>query len=85
MFSLDSWIDINQRLQFHVSNLTKSYILKGIIYLNGNHFTSQLIDENLIVWYHDGQTTQCFCQEENSLIQGDEIVPLKHLDNTELS
>jgi hypothetical protein len=77
MFALAPWIDINQRLQFDVSNSTKRYILKGIIYSNNDHFTSRLIDENLTVWYHDGQTTRQTCQEENSLIQTDEIAPLK--------
>ena len=30
------------------------YILKGIIYYNGNHFTARIIDKNLSIWYHDG-------------------------------
>ena len=77
MFALAPWIDINQRLQFDISNSKKEYILKGIIYSNGNHFTARLVDESLTVWYHDGQTTQSLCRRENSLMRTDDVVPLK--------
>jgi hypothetical protein len=77
IFALAPWIDINQRLQFHVSNAAKEYILKGIIYSNENHFTARLIDESHTVWYHDGQTTRSVCQKEDSLSQIDDIVYLK--------
>ena len=40
------WIDIDESLRFDVSNSSKHYISKGIIYTNGNHFTSRFIDEN---------------------------------------
>jgi hypothetical protein len=76
MFTLAPWIDINQRLQFDVSNSKKKY-LKGIIYSNGNHFTARLDDECLTVCYHDGQTTQSLCRKENSLMRTDDVVPLK--------
>jgi hypothetical protein len=39
----------------------KKYILKGIIYSNGDHFTVKLVDANLIVWHHNGQVTQSLC------------------------
>ena len=64
IFALSPWIDINKCLKFDVSNSSKEYILKGIIYSNSDHFTVRLIDENLNVWYHDGQTTGSFCQRE---------------------
>jgi hypothetical protein len=77
IFALAPWIDINQHLQFNVSNSVKEYILKGIIYSNENHFTARLIDESHTVWYHDGQTTRSFCQREDSLSRIDDIVSLK--------
>jgi hypothetical protein len=77
IFSLAPWIDINKGLTFDVLNSSKEYILKGIIYSNRHHFTARLIDENLNVWYHDGQTTRSLCQREQSLIQVNDIVPLK--------
>jgi hypothetical protein len=77
IFALAPWIDINRCLEFDVSNSSKSYILKGIIYTNGNHFTSRLVDNNLNVWYHDGQTTRSLCRTEQPLKQIDHIVPLK--------
>ena len=78
IFAIAPWININQCLQFHVSNSVKQYILKGIIYTNENHFTARLIDKNHNVWYHDGQTTRSFCQKEDSLMQTDDIVSLKN-------
>ena len=77
IFALAPWIDINKCLKFDVSNSSKEYILKGIIYSNSDHFTARLIDENLNVWYHDGQTTGSFCQREQLLLQMDGILPLK--------
>ena len=77
IFAISSWIDINISLQFTVSNSLKEYILKGIIYSNGDHFTARLIDKSLNVWYHDGQTTRSLCQKERSLMQMDDVVPLK--------
>ena len=77
IFSVASWIDINQHLHFDVSNTRKEYILKGIIYWNGNHFTAKLVDEGLTVWYHDGQTTRSLCRKEESLMQTDDVIPLK--------
>jgi len=47
----------------------KHYILKGIIYTNGNYFTARLIDKDFIIWYHDGQTTHSVCQREQYLMQ----------------
>ena len=77
IFALVSWIDINKYLEFNVSNSLKKYILKGIIYSNHDHFTVKLVDENLIIWHHDGQVTQSICQKKQSLMNFDDIVPLK--------
>ena len=82
IFALAPWIDISQCLTFEVPNASKKYILKGIIYSNNHHFTARLIDENLSVWYHDGQVTRSLCQREQHLTQNEDIVPLKPLVNT---
>ena len=77
ILALAPWIDVNQGLQFFVLNSIKKYILKGIIYWNGNHFTARLVDESLAVWYHNGQTTQSLCQREDCITQTDDIAFLK--------
>ena len=77
IFALAFWTDISKYLEFNVSNSLKKYILKGIIYSNHDHFTIKLVDENLIVWHHNGQVTQSICQQEQSLMNFDDIVPLK--------
>ena len=77
IFALAPWIDISQCLTFDVSNGSKTYILKGIIYSNSHHFTTRLIDNNLSVWYHDGQATRSLCQKEHNLSQNEDIVSLK--------
>ena len=83
IFALASWIDICQCLTFNVSNSSKSYILKGIIYTNRNHFTAKLIDEDLKVWYHDGQETRSLCRREQSLTGPEDVVSLKHFGEYE--
>ena len=77
IFALAPWIDISQCLTFDVSNGSKTYVLKGIIYSNNHHFTARLIDNNLSVWYHDGQATRSLCQREQNLTQNEDIVHLK--------
>jgi hypothetical protein len=77
IFSLAPWIDINERLLFDVSDISKEYVLKGIIYSNRDHFTARLIDDNLNVWFHDGQTTRSLCWKEQTLVGKKNIVPLK--------
>ena len=42
--------------------------LKGIVYSEGNHYTSHLVDWNMRIWYHDGATTGSrSCTEDGSL------------------
>jgi hypothetical protein len=77
IFALAPWIDINRCLQFNVLHYSKKYILKGIIYSNNNHFTARLIDENLNVWHHNGQTTCSLFKKEQTLNGTDHTVPLK--------
>ena len=74
IFSLAPWIEINECLIFDVSNISKEYNLKGVIYSNRNHFTTRLIDDSLNVWFHDGQTTHSLCWREQSLM--DKINPV---------
>ena len=39
------------------------YKLKGAIYFGNNHFTCRLIDNNGMIWFHDGITTGNTCQK----------------------
>jgi hypothetical protein len=41
--------------------------LRGIIYLGGYHFTSQVIAVDGTTWYHDGRTDYGICQPGGSL------------------
>jgi hypothetical protein len=77
IFTLAPWIDISKCLKFKVSGSLREYILKGIIYANGDHFIARLIDEDLNVWYHDGQTTRSFCRREQSFTHLDGVFSLK--------
>ncbi|KAF8811513.1 hypothetical protein BYT27DRAFT_7089391, partial [Phlegmacium glaucopus] len=54
--------------------------LKGIIYTNGNHFTTKLVDKKFIIWYHDGQMTRSNCQREQSLMDVENLDQLKTHD-----
>ena len=77
IFVIAPWIDINVSLMFNTSGSSKKYILKGVIYTNGSHFTARIIDKYFTIWYHDGQTTQSLCQREQYLMQIENINFLK--------
>lgn len=69
IFSLAPWIDIDDTLVFNVSGSFKHYILKAIIYTNGNHFTARLIDKKYTTWYYDGQSSSSLCKKQEQLMQ----------------
>jgi hypothetical protein len=79
MFVIAPWIEISKSLKFDVLGSSKYYVLKGIIYSNGNHFTARLIDNEFTIWYHDGQITRSVCQKEGSLIQMENIQLNTHI------
>jgi hypothetical protein len=81
LFALAPWIKIDDSLIFNIKNSSKCYILKGIIYTNGHHFTSRLIDKNFNIWYHDGQTTQSHCQKEQTPLNIRKLNELKTCKN----
>lgn len=49
--------EINPNLIIPVNGEQREYILKGITYFGQNHFTSRIISDENVVWYHDGMTT----------------------------
>ena len=49
--------EINPNLIIPVNGEQREYILKGITYFGQNHFTSCIISNEKVVWYHDGMTT----------------------------
>ena len=58
---------INHRLSYVNDGVDVEYRLKGIIYDDGIHFVSQIVDDEERVWYHDGMTTGSGCLLEGSL------------------
>jgi hypothetical protein len=64
IFNINTWIDINISLKIIIDTELKKYILKGIIYLGEEHFTSRIIDDAGFIWYHDGITTKSYCVRE---------------------
>ena len=55
-------------------------MIKGIIYLGDEHFTSRLIDKEGTVWYHDGITTKSRCLAEININHLTDIRWLKTVD-----
>ncbi len=45
---------ISQTIVIQLDSGTHTYILKGMMYYGSYHFTSQFVDKNNGVWYHDG-------------------------------
>jgi hypothetical protein len=58
---------INRRLSYVNDGVDVEYRLKGIIYGDGAHFVSRIVDDEERVWYHDGMTTGSGCLLEGSL------------------
>jgi hypothetical protein len=50
-------IQISCNFKVSISNQDTSYKLRGIIYYGDSHFTSRVIYDNGMVWFHDGITT----------------------------
>jgi hypothetical protein len=55
---------LDLRLTFKMQQQTKSLQLRGLIYhsIQGQHFTSVVIDKSGLMWYHDGITTKTTCK-----------------------
>ena len=51
------------------------YILRGVIYFGDDHFTCRIVNEDGLVWYHDGIATQNSVIYEGKL--GDTKLDLK--------
>ncbi len=49
------------------SERSYTYKLRGMIYFGSAHFTSQYVDQNEDVWYHDGIETVHTCQSQGAL------------------
>ena len=48
-------INIDAHIEVRVKDTPVPYLLRGVIYLGGNHFTARIIRRNGQSWYHDGQ------------------------------
>ncbi len=60
-------MQISHSFVVQLSSGTYTFKLKGLIYFGGFHFTSQFIDKNNGVWYHDGVETDQTCQFQGQL------------------
>ncbi|KAF8333781.1 hypothetical protein F5887DRAFT_893062 [Amanita rubescens] len=50
-------IEINGGFCVTIDNEEHRYVLRGIIYFSNYHFTSRIIYENGMTWFHDGIAT----------------------------
>jgi hypothetical protein len=48
---------IDVRLIINLNGLDIQYILRGVVYFGQEHFTSRIISDAGLVWFHDGITT----------------------------
>jgi hypothetical protein len=47
---------VSKKIHFHDGDSDVVFILKGIVYHGGFHYTSRVIADNS-VWFHDGMVT----------------------------
>ena len=60
-------IHISQTIVVQLNGSSYTYQLKGMIYFGSAHFTSQFIDRNNAVWYHDRIETGQNCEYQGQL------------------
>jgi hypothetical protein len=56
-------LQLDEILTFSTDTITKSLQIRGLIYHSAmaQHFTSIVVDENMLAWYYDGMTTRQCC------------------------
>ena len=64
--SLDPSIQVSKKIHFHDGDSDVVFVLKGIVYHGGFHYTSRVIVDNS-VWFHDGMVTGRECEYEKLL------------------
>jgi len=57
-------IKVSKTLKFEQEGETVVLDVKGLIYHGDFHFTSRIIGNDGMVWYHDGMTTGSSCENE---------------------
>ncbi|KAJ7712764.1 hypothetical protein B0H16DRAFT_1342028 [Mycena metata] len=62
-----SYLPIDPKLRFDIDGHTHIFLLRGIIYLGGFHFTSRIIGTSGRIWYNDGIATGRACIDEQYL------------------
>lgn len=60
-------MQISHTINVHLPSGNYTYHLKGMIYFGNFHFTSQFVDNNRNIWYHDGIETGRTCTFEGAL------------------
>ncbi len=60
-------MQISHKIVVQLNSRSYTFKLKGMIYFGSFHFTSQFVDNNDGVWYHDGVETDQGCQFQGQL------------------
>ncbi|KAJ6484609.1 hypothetical protein C8R45DRAFT_780251, partial [Mycena sanguinolenta] len=62
-----SRIIIDRTLSVKVGGNSMNYMLRGVVYLGGNHFTSRIVRATGECWYHNGQRTGSHLESDGNL------------------
>jgi len=60
-------LHIDAEFLMKVENNDYQYILRGIIYFGADHFTSCIITDQTLIWYHDGMETEADVEYEGTI------------------
>lgn len=63
----DSNVTIDETFSIQCNEAAVTYILRGIIYYGNYHFTSRIINDQGITWYHDGIRTASHTIQEGHI------------------
>jgi hypothetical protein len=64
--SLDASVRVSKTIRFHDGDSDVIFVLKGIVYHGGFHYTSRVVADGS-VWFHDGIVTRRECEYERPL------------------
>ncbi len=75
---------ISQTIVIQLDSGTHTYKLKGMMYYGSYHFTSQFVDKNNGVWYHDGASPAHQICEYQGPLQNMNNNAILHVRNRQL-
>ena len=60
-------LKVSRKVKIDFGRHEKTFFIRGIIYFGGFHFTSRIVTQEGVVWFHDGIATRRQMQKVGNL------------------